>query len=84
MVNFQDELKKRTEEINKVIQSYLPEEEGFCEDYGTGNELQYSGRRKAPSPYADPGNLKAVWRRREAGISFYGSNGDDSYPFTGP
>ena len=53
-------------------------------DYGAGNELQYSGRRKAPSPYADPGNLKAVWRRREAGISFYGSNGDDSYPFTGP
>ena len=30
MVNFQDELKKRTEEINKVIQSYLPEEEGFA------------------------------------------------------
>ena len=30
LVNFQDELKKRTEEINKVIQSYLPEEEGFA------------------------------------------------------
>lgn len=30
MVNFQDELKKRKEEINKVIQSYLPEEEGFA------------------------------------------------------
>ena len=30
MVNFQDEIKKRTEEINKVIQSYLPEEEGFA------------------------------------------------------
>ena len=30
MVNFQDELKKRTEEINKVIQSYLPAEEGFA------------------------------------------------------
>jgi len=29
-VNFQDELKKRTEEINKVIQSYLPAEEGFA------------------------------------------------------
>ena len=28
LVNFQDELKKRTEEINKVIQSYLPAEEG--------------------------------------------------------
>lgn len=30
LVNFQDELKKRTEEINKVIQSYLPAEEGFA------------------------------------------------------
>ena len=30
MVNCQEELKKRTEEINKVIQSYLPEEEGFA------------------------------------------------------
>ena len=30
LVNFQDELKRRTEEINKVIQSYLPEEEGFA------------------------------------------------------
>ena len=29
-MNFQDELKKRTEEINKVIQSYLPAEEGFA------------------------------------------------------
>lgn len=30
LVNFQDELKKRTEEINKVIESYLPAEEGFA------------------------------------------------------
>ena len=41
-----------------MIQSYLPEDGRFCEDYGTGNELQYSGRRKAPSPYADPGTLR--------------------------
>ena len=30
MVNFQDELKKRTEEIEKVLASYLPKEEGFA------------------------------------------------------
>ena len=30
MVNFQDELKKRTEEIDKVLTSYLPREEGFA------------------------------------------------------
>ena len=30
LVNFQDELKKRTEEIEKVIESYLPAEEGFA------------------------------------------------------
>lgn len=30
MVNFQDELKKRTEEIEAVLKSYLPKEEGFA------------------------------------------------------
>ncbi len=30
MVNFQDELKKRTDEIESVIASYLPVEEGFA------------------------------------------------------
>ncbi len=30
MVNFQDELKKRTEEIEGVLKSYLPREEGFA------------------------------------------------------
>ena len=30
MVNFQDELKKRTEEIKAVLKSYLPREEGFA------------------------------------------------------
>ncbi|MDD5805494.1 MAG: polyprenyl synthetase family protein [Clostridia bacterium] len=29
-MNFQDELKKRTEEIEKVLESYLPAEEGFA------------------------------------------------------
>ena len=29
-MNFQDELKKRTEEIEKIIESYLPIEEGFA------------------------------------------------------
>jgi len=30
LVNFQDELKKRTEEIEAVLKSYLPREEGFA------------------------------------------------------
>ena len=30
LVNFQDELKKRTDEIESVIASYLPVEEGFA------------------------------------------------------
>ena len=30
MVNFQDELNKRTEEIEKLLMSYLPQEEGFA------------------------------------------------------
>ena len=30
LVNFQDELAKRTEEIEKVIRSFLPAEAGFA------------------------------------------------------
>ena len=42
-MNFQDELKKRTEEINKVIQSYLPAEEGFAKTMAQAMNLVPGG-----------------------------------------
>lgn len=50
MVNFQDELKKRTEEIEAVLKSYLPREEGF--DKTMAQAMNYSvlagGKRLRP------------------------------------
>ena len=50
MVNFQDELKKRTEEIEAVLKSYLPREEGFAKT--TAQAMNYSvlagGKRLRP------------------------------------
>ena len=56
-MNFQDELAKRTEETEKVIRSFLPAEAGFA---GTMAQLQYAGRRQAPSANVDPGDISPV------------------------
>ena len=56
LVNFQDELKKRTEEINKVLQSYLPAEEGFAKTMAQA--MNYSilagGKRLRPMLILEP------------------------------
>ena len=64
-MNFQDELKKRTEEINKVIQSYLPAEEGFAKTMAQAMNYSILAGRKRPCPLAlpcDPGNPSDVRR----------------------
>ena len=50
MVNFQDELKKRTEEIEAVLKSYLPREEGFAKTMAQAmnNSVLAGGKRLRP------------------------------------
>ena len=50
MVNFQDELKKRTEEIEAVLKSYLPKEEGFAKTMAQAinYSLMAGGKRLRP------------------------------------
>ena len=50
MVNFQDELKKRTEEIEAVLKSYLPKEEGFAKTMAQAMNysLMAGGKRLRP------------------------------------
>ena len=71
---FKKELNERTAEIEKLIETYLPEETGHPEDHPGSYELQYKGRRQAPAPHADAGSLPAVWRKRPPGGAFYGCN----------
>ena len=84
-MNFQEELTKKTKEIEAVIREYLPAEEGFSKNYGSGYELQYAGRRQAPSPHADAGDLPGCLAGSgKLCRALYGSNGDDPYPFSDP
>ena len=59
MVNFQDELKKRTEEIEAVLKSYLPREEGFAKTMAQA--MNYSvlagGKRLRPMLILETGRM---------------------------
>ena len=79
-MTFRDELTKRTEEVQKTVYQYLPEENGYQNPAG-GNELQYDGRRKASASPSDAGDISAVWGQFTGGGAVYGGNGDDSYTF---
>ena len=68
MVNFQDELKKRTEEIEAVLKSYLPREEGFAKTMAQA--MNYSmlagGKRLRPLLMQETyrlfgGEEKVIW-----------------------
>lgn len=61
LVNFQDELKKRTEEIEKVLASYLPKEEGFARTMAQAMNYSVKAEANAP-PHDDPGNPSDVRR----------------------
>ena len=54
-MNFNEELKKRTEEAERVIRKYLPEESGFAKTMAEA--MNYS---------MTAGNLSSVWRRGRA------------------
>ena len=54
---FRQELQKRTTAIEDLLKQYLPAEEGYQK---TVIELQSHGRRKAPAPHADAGNIPDV------------------------
>ena len=68
LVNFQDELKKRTEEIEAVLKSYLPREEGFAKTMAQA--MNYSmlagGKRLRPLLMQETyrlfgGKEKVIW-----------------------
>ena len=67
-MNFREELKSKTAAVEKIVESYLPEESG------TQHEIM---------PAADAGNLSDVRRRRQGSGAVHGSYGDDPHLFSG-
>ena len=95
-MTFKEEMKERTEVIEKLLVKYLPKAEGYQSQIMEAMEysVMAGGKRLRPMLMQETYRLfggegkeiepfMAVWRRREAGISFYGSNGDDPYLFPG-
>ena len=76
-MNFREELKSKTAAVEKIVESYLPEESG------TQHELQCDSRWQASAPAADAGNLSDVRRRRQGSGAVHGSYGDDPHLFSG-
>ena len=61
-MSFKEELRTKTEEIEKLLTAYLPEETGLPEDGSGSGELQCAGRWQASPSHADEGDLSDVRR----------------------
>ena len=83
-MNFQDELTKRTDEIEKGIRKFLPKEEGFAKSMAQAMNYSMLAGGETSQASSDAGNLPAVWRERKGDLAFYDRDGDDPYPLPDP
>ena len=77
--NYAELRDKKVKEIEEILKSYLPEQNGYQGCYG----IQPDGGRQASASDADAGDLPIVWWNRKGNRAVYGSAGDDTYLFTG-
>ncbi len=68
-MNFNEELKKRTEEAEHVIRKYLPEESGFAKTMAEAMNYSMTAGGKRLSSDPDQGNLSSVWRERTCSVN---------------
>lgn len=62
-MEIKSELDKRISEIEKILEKYLPREEGYQKTiFEAMNYSVRAGGEKASS-YVDAGNLQAFWRK---------------------
>ena len=68
-MNFREEQKEKAEQIEADLRDISSGSKRISEcDHGS-NGIQSDGRRKAPSPNADVGNIPSVWRRDRSDLS---------------
>ena len=72
-MNFRDEKRKKTEEIEQILKAYLPVQEGK-------QQVIMEAMEKTPSD-ASLGDLPDVWRCRKDRQTVHGGNRDDPYLF---
>lgn len=82
-MTFKEEMKERTEVIEKLLVKYLPKAEGYQSQIMEAMEYSVMAGGKRLLPNADAGDLPPFRRRRKRNRAVYGSNGDDPYLFPG-
>lgn len=82
-MTFKEEMKERTEVIEKLLVKYLPKAEGYQSQIMEAMEYSVMAGRKETPPNADAGDIPPFRRRRKRNRAVYGSNGDDPYLFPG-
>ncbi len=80
-MNFRDEKRKKTEEIEQILKAYLPVQEGKQPGHHGGDGIQSDGRREKTPSDASLGDLPDVWRCRKDRQTVHGGNRDDPYLF---
>ena len=71
-MTFKEEMKERTEVIEKLLVKYLPKAEGYQSQIMEAMEYSVMA-----------GDIPPFRRRRKRNRAVYGSNGDDPYLFPG-
>ena len=88
-MNFREELKSKTAAVEKIVESYLPEESGT--QHEIMEAMNYSvtagGKRLRPllmhETYRMFGGTGRVIQRRQGSGAVHGSYGDDPHLFSG-
>ena len=81
--NYAELRDKKVKEIEEILKSYLPEQNGYQRIIMDAMEYSLMAGRQASASDADAGDLPIVWWNRKGNRAVYGSAGDDTYLFTG-
>ena len=80
-MNFRDEKRKKTEEIEQILKAYLPVQEGKQQVIMEAMEYSLMAGGKRLASDASLGDLPDVWRCRKDRQTVHGGNRDDPYLF---
>ena len=78
-MEMREELKKRTGEVESIVDSYLPAEEGYQKTIFEAMNYSVRAGGKRLRPHAHGRNLSSVWRYGKSCGTLHGSHGDDPH-----
>ena len=82
-MTFKEEMKERTEVIEKLLVKYLPKAEGYQSQIMEAMEYSVMAGGKRLRPMLMQETYRLFGGERRSNRAVYGSNGDDPYLFSG-